>query len=249
MATIPFRLDGKTILITGASSGIGRQTAVSCAKMGARLVITGRNRERLKATLAALKEADHRSFAADLTVAEDLHALVDACGKIDGVFHSVGISGVTPIKLVSEKFLVQVFASNYFAPVLLTQRLLYKNALNRDSSIVFVASTSAHLGVHGVGPYSGTKGALLATMRCIALEQARNGIRCNCLSPDLVETPLLTDSGSVESTREWLEAQRKRHPLGLGTPEDIANAAIYFLSDASRWVTGVTLIMDGGVTY
>lgn len=217
--------------------------------MGAALVVTGRNRERLESTRSNMDGSGHRSFVADLTIAAEIHALVDACAEIDGVFLSIGISGVSPIKMVSEKFLKRVFAVNYFAPVLLTQRLLYKNALNLGGSIVFVASTSAHLGVHGVGPYSGTKAALVATMRCIALEQARNRIRCNCLSPDLVETPLLTGSGSVASTEEWLEARRKSHPLGLGKPEDVANAAIYLLSDASRWVTGATLLMDGGVTY
>lgn len=244
----PFRLDGKTILVTGASSGIGRQVAISCSRMGAKMVISGRDAERLEAVHAELEGDGHGTVIADLTVMQSLHELADGCGKIDGVLHSIGVSGVTPIKQISERFVRHVFDSNYFAPMLLTQRLLFKGAIQRGGSIVFMSSTAAHLGVHGVGIYSGTKAALLASMRCLAMEQARNGIRANCLSPDLVETPLLVNSGAV-GNQEWLDMQRKRHPLGLGTTEDVANAAIYFLSDASRWVTGTTLIMDGGVTY
>ncbi len=244
----PFRLDGKNILVTGASSGIGRQTAISCSRMGAKLFITGRNAERLSSTLNELEGEGHQQLTADLTVQAEINLLVDQCGKIHGVFHSAGVSGVAPIRQISEQFLHHVFQSNYFAPMLLTQRLLAKAAIQKSGSIVFMSSTAAHLGVQGVGAYSGTKAALLASMRCLAIEQARHGIRANCLSPDLVETPLLIGSGP-SGNQEWLDMQRKRHPLGLGTPEDVANAAIYLLSDASRWVTGTTLIMDGGVTY
>ncbi len=244
----PFRLDGKTILVSGASSGLGRQTAISCSHMGAKLFITGRDSERLAVTLAELSGDGHRVAVADLTLADDINRLVDECGKIDGVFHGAGVRGLAPIKQISEKFVQHVFASNYFAPMLLTQRLLSKRSIQQGGSIVFMSSTAAHLGVHGVGVYSGTKAALLASMRCLANEQGRNNIRANCLSPDLVETPMVVTIDTVD-TKEWIEMQRNRHPLGLGAPEDVANAAIYLLSDASRWVTGTTLIMDGGVTF
>ena len=244
----PFRLDGKTILVSGASSGLGRQTAISCSRMGAKLFITGRDSERLAVTLAELSGDGHRVAVADLTLADDINRLVDECGKIDGVFHGAGVRGLAPIKQISEKFVQHVFASNYFAPMLLTQRLLSKRSIQQGGSIVFMSSTAAHLGVHGVGVYSGTKAALLASMRCLANEQGRNNIRANCLSPDLVETPMVVTIDTVD-TKEWIEMQRNRHPLGLGAPEDVANAAIYLLSDASRWVTGTTLIMDGGVTF
>jgi len=244
----PFRLDGKTILVSGASSGLGRQTAISCSHMGAKLFITGRDSERLAVTRAELSGDGHRAAVADLTLAGDINRLVDECGKIDGVFHGAGVRGLAPIKQISEKFVQHVFASNYFAPMLLTQRLLSKRSIQQGGSIVFMSSTAAHLGVHGVGVYSGTKAALLASMRCLANEQGRNNIRANCLSPDLVETPMVVTIDTVD-TKEWIEMQRNRHPLGLGAPEDVANAAIYLLSDASRWVTGTTLIMDGGVTF
>ena len=244
----PFRLDGKTILVSGASSGLGRQTAISCSHMGAKLFITGRDSERLAVTRAELSGDGHRVAVADLTLADDINRLVDECGKIDGVSHGAGVRGLAPIKQISEKFVQHVFASNYFAPMLLTQRLLSKRSIQQGGSIVFMSSTAAHLGVHGVGVYSGTKAALLASMRCLANEQGRNNIRANCLSPDLVETPMVVTIDTVD-TKEWIEMQRNRHPLGLGAPEDVANAAIYLLSDASRWVTGTTLIMDGGVTF
>lgn len=244
----PFRLDGKTILVSGASSGLGRQTAISCSHMGAKLFITGQDSERLAVTRAELSGDGHRAAVADLTLADDINRLVDECGKIDGVFHGAGVRGLAPIKQISEKFVQHVFASNYFAPMLLTQRLLSKRSIQQGGSIVFMSSTAAHLGVHGVGVYSGTKAALLASMRCLANEQGRNNIRANCLSPDLVETPMVVTIDTVD-TKEWIEMQRNRHPLGLGAPEDVANAAIYLLSDASRWVTGTTLIMDGGVTF
>ena len=250
----PFRLDGKTILVSGASSGIGRQVAISCSQMGARIFATGRDGERLASTASELAGDGHRFEIADITVGADINRLVDECGKVDGVFHGAGVQGVTPIKQISEKFLQRVFTTNYFGPMLLTQRLLYKGAIQRGGSIVFMSSTAAHRGVHGVGVYSGTKAALLASMRCLAMEQARNKIRANCLSPDLVETPFLFElpmhvSVASPERMEWLDMQRKRHPLGLGTATDVANAAIYLLSDASRLVTGITIVMDGGVTY
>ena len=246
----PFRLDGKTILVSGASSGIGRQVAISCSQMGAKIFATGRDGERLATTASELAGDGHRIGIADITVAADIDRLVEECGKVDGVFHGAGVQGVTPIKQISEKFLQRVFATNYFGPMLLTQRLLYKGMIRVGGSIVFMSSTAAHRGVHGVGVYSGTKAALLASMRCLAMEQARNKIRANCLSPDLVETPFLFELSVASPERqEWLDAQRKRHPLGLGTATDVANAAIYLLSDASRLVTGITIVMDGGVTY
>jgi len=245
----PFSLLGKVVLVTGASSGIGEQTAISCSKMGATMIIAGRSQENLDATLSRMEGQGHRAIAGDLTVAEDLRRLADAVGEVDGVVHCAGVRGLSPIRMVSEKFMREVFAINYDAPILLTQRLLFRNLIRARGAIVFLSSTAAHLGVHGVGIYSATKAALRATTRCLALEQAKRGIRVNCLSPDLVETRLLRVDPQVAGPNEWLEEQRKRHPLGLGEPEDVANAIVYLLSDASRWMTGQTIVMDGGVTF
>ena len=240
----PFRLDGKTVLVTGASSGIGREVAVVCSRMGARLVISGRDEARLGETLRALVGEGHEMVAADLLTSDGLEAVAVKAGKLDGLVHSAGVRGLAPLKLVTAKFLDDVFAINYRAPVLLTQRLLHKNAMRNGGSIVFMASISAHLGTTGVGIYAGSKAALVGTMRCLALEQAKRGIRVNCLSPGLVETKLVTTDDP-----DWFESQRARYPLGVGQPEDVANATIFMLSNAARWITGTTLIMDGGVTF
>ena len=129
--------------------------------------------------------------------------------------------------------------------MLLTQALLKRNLVAADGSILFIASIAAHIGVAGVGAYSGSKAALLAMSRCLAMEVVKRGIRVNCLSPALVETPLLDATAQVVGS---LEAERGNYPLGFGKPDDVANAAIFMLSGASRWITGTTLVMDGGLT-
>ncbi len=245
----PYSIAGKRILVTGASSGLGRQTAIACARAGATMVICGRHADRLQATFSELRGTEHAMVRGDLADDAAIAETVEAAGKVDGVVHFVGISVPMPVRMISREYLERVFGANYFAPMLLTQRLLAKGRVNKGGSILFLSSTAAFRGVPGMGVYSGTKAALVATTRCLALETAKHGIRVNCLAPDLIETPLLEGSGTLVSTGEWLEQQRKIHPLGLGTPDDVASTAIYFLSDASRWVTGTTLIMDGGITH
>jgi len=146
--------------------------------------------------------------------------------------------------MATEKHVRELFSLNYDGPILLTQRLLGRKAIQAGGSILFISSIAAHIGVAGVGVYSGTKAALLATVRCLAMELARSRTRVNCLSPSLVASPLL----DMMAQNVSLEEKARDHPLGLGKVEDVANAAIYFISDASRWVTGTTLVMDGGLT-
>ncbi|MEM4988521.1 SDR family oxidoreductase [Collimonas sp. H4R21] len=239
----PFHLRNKTILITGASSGIGREVAIQCALVGARLVISGRDETRLNETLSALSGSGHSAICADLTDQEQLYALVDQAGEVDGVVHGAGIDGVIPIRMVSETFLDRVFSANFNAPVLLTQRLLYKKNIRDGASILFMTSIAAHTGTVGVGPYSASKAALIGLMRCLALEVAKRGIRVNSLSPGLVDTPL------VNKIRAWLDEKDKMYPLGIGRPEDVAYATVYFLSDASRKITGTSFNLDGGIPF
>lgn len=244
MSFNPFSLKGKRVLVTGASSGIGRQIAISFSNMGANVVASGRNVERLNETVAALAPGEHLAIPADIVDDSQRVALADQAGPLNGLVHCAGTSVLAPIRLASQKHLRDLYVLNYESPMLLTQRLLYRKAIQNSGSILFIASIAAHIGVPGVGAYSGTKAAILATVRCMAMELTKQKIRVNCLSPSLVESPLL----ELMSKNVSLEEKSRDHPLGLGTPEDVANAAIYFVSDASRWVTGTTLIMDGGLT-
>jgi len=237
----PFSLEGKRILVTGASSGIGRQIAISASEMGALIVLSGRNEDRLAETLKGMPPGDHYIVKADITASHDRDALVDAVGKLHGVVHGCGVSMLSPIRLISERHIRDQFAVNYEGPILLTQRLLARKSIESGGSILFVASIAGHVGVAGVGVYSGTKAALVATTRCMALELAKHKVRANCLSPGLVATPLTEQMNQTVS----LEEKAAEFPLGLGQPEDVANAAIYFMADASRWVTGTSLIMGG----
>jgi NAD(P)-dependent dehydrogenase (short-subunit alcohol dehydrogenase family) len=240
----PFSLSGKRVLVTGASSGLGRQIAISFSKMGAEVVLSARREVELANTLDAMVAGTHSSIVADITDVAQRNRLADTAGPLHGVVHCAGTSRLSPIRMASEKHLHELLTLNYEGPVLLTQRLLQKKAIQNGGAILFIASIAAHIGVPGVGVYSGTKAALLATTRCLAMELVKQKIRVNCLSPSLVESPLLDLMAQSVS----LEEKSKDHPLGLGKPEDVANAAIYFVSDASRWVTGTTLIMDGGLT-
>lgn len=239
-----FGLDGKTILITGASKGIGAAVAYSCAHAGANLVLSGRNTARLEATLDSLPSGgQHRVIPADITDMNALRALSVDCGLIDGVVHSAGIRGLAPMKMVSDTFLREVMETNYIAPMMLTRHLLSKQAIRPGGSIVFMSSIAALTGTVGLGPYAGSKAALLGSMKPLALEVAKRKIRANALCAGIVQTPLTTIDA------DWFEAIRKTYPLDVGQPEDIAAACLFFLSDASRKITGIGFSLDGGVEY
>ncbi|WP_349657585.1 SDR family oxidoreductase [Xanthomonas sp. 10-10] len=245
----PFSLTGKRVLVSGASSGLGKAIALSCARMGSELIVTGRDAQRLEATLSelqAISELPHQAVLADLTVASERDALVAALSaSLQGVVHSAGISRLCPARMVTEAHLREVQSTNVDAPVLLTQALLKRNLIAADGAILFIASIAAHIGVAGVGAYSASKAALIAYSRCLAMEVIKRRIRVNCLSPALVDTPLLDATAQVVGS---LEAERDNYPLGFGQPDDVANAAIFLLSGASRWITGTSLVMDGGLT-
>jgi NAD(P)-dependent dehydrogenase (short-subunit alcohol dehydrogenase family) len=244
----PFSLKGKRVLVTGASSGIGLTTALNCARMGAEIIATGRDRERLTKTfeeLQSISSLDHKMVVADLTVAAERDAVIAALdSKINGLVHAAGISRLSPTRMMTESHLQVLHRTNVEAPFLLTQGILRRNLVAADGAILFIASIAAHIGVAGVGGYSGTKAALIAMARCLATEVAKHRIRVNCLSPALVHTPLVDDAEKMISMDTLGQGQL----LGFGMPDDVANACIFMLSDASRWITGSTLIMDGGLT-
>lgn len=239
-----FRLEGAKILITGASSGLGWACALACAEAGANLVLSGRNKDRLLQLREILESENHIVVPADLTVQEQLYDLVEQCPDLSGVVHSAGIHGVSPMRLAQRSLLTSVFETNYFAPILLTQRLLQKKKMKADGSIIFISSIAAKAGKVGVGPYSGSKAALLGTLRPLALELAKHGIRANALCPGIIMTPLFSGPNDLLDP-----GVQKSYPLGLGQPDDIGNTAVFFLSDASRAITGTAFSIDGGVPF
>ena len=237
-----FRLDGKTVLVTGASSGIGRACAIACSEVGATIVLNGRDHQRLESVYLNLSGEGHHIIQADHVDEIELQTLADRCPQLDGIIHCAGIHGVAPMRMLQRKMLTNVFETNYMAPMFLTQRLLAKKRINSKSSILFVSSISAKAGKVGMGPYSGSKAALIGSMRPLALEVAKFGIRVNAVCPGIVETPLFAGQS------DWLnDTVAKSYPLGLGRPEDIAHTSVFFLSDASCKITGTAFSIDGGV--
>ena len=244
----PFSLEGKTILVTGASSGIGRATAQECAKMGAKLVITGRDETRLNETYSSLDGNGHIQIIADLSKDEDLQRLVKEMPILNGCVNNAGYNTMSVIQFIKKDDLEHIMSVNLKAPILLTQLLVKNKKMAKDSSMVFTSSISAR-GRNSVGNsmYSATKGGLSSFMKNAALELAAKRIRCNAVLPGMVETPL--KEGKSNITEEQWEINRQLYPLKrFGKPEEVAYGIIYLLSDASAWVTGTELIIDGGMT-
>lgn len=239
-----FTLNDRRILVTGASSGIGQEIAITCSNMGAQLVITGRDQKRLKETLSMLSGHGHEYITADLTVKEERDSLIIKTGNINGLVHSAGVAKLIPIKFYSEKLIRWLSTINYEAPVLITNDLLRAKQISNNSSIVFISSISSLISIEGNGLYSGTKSALVGVARAMALELASNNIRVNCISPGLVETPLVVFNDSL--TNEDIKKSIGQHPLGIVSPVDVANAVVFLLSKASRMITGTNIIVDGG---
>jgi NAD(P)-dependent dehydrogenase (short-subunit alcohol dehydrogenase family) len=244
MENNPFSLDGKTILVTGASSGIGQTTAISCAKMGANVVMTGRDQGRLQTT-ANLSGNAVTQIVADLTVQADMENLLAALPPLDGAVLCAGNSTTLPLQFGSREKFDEMFDVNFFAPVELLRLMYKKKILQKGSSVVLLASIGGtHSFMPGNGVYGASKAALNSVMKYAAREYASRKIRVNSICPGMVDTPLI-HRGTI--TEEQLAEDAKRYPLGrYGKPEDIANGAIYLLSDASSWLTGHDLVIDGG---
>lgn len=244
----PFSLEGKTILVTGASSGIGKATALECAKMGACLVITGRDEKRLNEVYSNLEGTGHLQIKADLSKEEDIQRLAKEVPVLDGCVNNAGYNVMSLIPFIKKDDLDGILDVNLKAPIELTHYLVKNKKMAKDSSIVFTSSISAR-GRNSVGNslYSASKGGLSAFMKNAALELAAKRIRCNAVLPGMVETPLKEGKSTI--TDEQWEANRQLYPLKrFGKPEDIAYGIIYLLSDASSWVTGTELVIDGGMT-
>lgn len=247
----PFSLEGKTILVTGASSGIGRQCAIDCSKMGARVVLVARNEERLKEVLALMSGQGHLSICFDLNETEKIEALiktiVSQVGKLDGFIHAAGIQISKPVKILSVEDYESVYRTNVLSCFEIIHQLSSIRNVNNGGSIVLISSITSIIGRATVSAYAASKGALVSACKTMAIEFAKKQIRVNCISPGTVLTPLMQEL--LDKLDDDAKAKRvDGFLLGLGDTTDISNACIYLLSDASRWVTGQNLIIDGGYT-
>lgn len=241
----PYSLEDKTIFITGSSSGIGRSAAIECSKLGASVIITARNKERLKETLSQLEGQNHKMIICDLNNPEDVASLIDSLPEVNGVINNAGYTTFAPIQFIDEDVMKGMYQVNTIAPIMILRTLVKKKKVKRGASIVYTSSLSG-LGRTSVGNtmYAGCKGAISAFVQGAALELAPKGIRVNAVCPGMVETNIL--SGGVVSS-EQIEEDKNKYPLKrYGKPEEVAWAMIYLLSDASGWTTGTNLILDGG---
>lgn len=243
----PFSLEGKTILVTGASSGIGQATAIECSRLGAKLVITGRDESRLQETFNQLDGEGHERIAAELTNAEALKGLVEACPMLNGIVLCAGTIITSPMAFATREKFDGVFNVNFFVPVELLRMLLKVKKTAKQASVVFVSSIGGNWGFSmGNGVYGTSKAALNSAMKFFAKELGSKKIRVNSVNPGMVNTRLI--QGGTISEEQHL-ADMARYPLKrYGEPVDIAHGIIYLLSDASSWVTGHSLVIDGGIT-
>ena len=243
----PFSLEGKTILITGASSGIGKAVAQECAAAGATCIISARNEERLSATHGSLKGEGHQSVLADLSKSADIEKMVEQLPKLDGIVSCAGIVETKMLKFTEDEDLLRLFSTNAFSSIRLIRALVQNKKLKKEASVVIISSISGvRCGYIGGSIYGATKGALEGFTKATALELAPQKIRVNTITPGMVETSLLKDS---EIDSELLDADKLRYPLKrYGNPEEVGYSAVYLLSDATKWMTGTSLLIDGGYT-
>lgn len=248
MGKTPFSLEGKTILVTGASSGIGKQIAIECSRMGATVIATARNQERLLQTLGELKAGlAHQMILADLTIQSDIESLVTTCPELNGIALCSGMGLTLPMQFATRDKMDDVFNTNFFAPFELLRLLYKKKKIQKQGAVVVLSSlggTQIFSGSNGI--YGASKAALSSAMMFCAKEFACRKVRVNCICPGMVDTPLI-HRGTVSD--DQLKENEKLYPLGrYGQPEDIAYAAVYLLSDAASWVTGQSFVLDGGIS-
>lgn len=243
----PFTLEGKIILVTGASSGIGRSVAIECSKMGANVIVTARDKTRLEETLAQCQGGNGDAICADLTKVQERTALVTSIPSIDGIVHCAGKTDPLLFQYMAEERLREIYELNFFSPILLTQALLKEKKIQKKASIVFISSIAGTLCASiGGSMYASTKSAINGMVKGLALDLAMTKTRVNTICPGMIDTNIF-DNSSI--SKEQLAEDIKKYPLKrYGKPEEVAYTAIYLLSDASQWVTGSNLVIDGGFT-
>ncbi|MGD8779542.1 MAG: SDR family oxidoreductase [Ignavibacteria bacterium] len=249
----PFQLEDKLIIVTGASSGIGKACAVLCSQLGATVILLARNEDRLKGTYSELtKNKKHEYYSVELTdynkVEKVVEQIFEKHGKINGLLNAAGISTTMPLKIIKNEQLEEFFSINVISSINLTKCVTKKKYFAEEGgSIIFISSVMGVVGEIGKTTYSLTKGALISGARSLALELSSRKIRVNCISPGVVETPM-SQNAVYGKDEVMFNRVKSQHPLGPGKAEDVANACIFLLSDSSRWITGTNLIIDGGYT-
>jgi NAD(P)-dependent dehydrogenase (short-subunit alcohol dehydrogenase family) len=245
----PLDLAGRTLLVTGASSGIGRETAVVLSELRARVIVSGRRKEQLDATLRLMTPGDHAAEPCDLAqldaIPDWIKSLSGRYGPFHGVIHAAGIQKTIPLRALTVESLHQTFRVNFDSAVMLAKAFRQKGCRDAPSSIVLVSSVAALAGSPATSAYAASKAALIGLTKSLASELAAEGIRVNCIAPGLVQSEM-TDQIRATLSQEQFAAVVAQYPLGLGSTWDVACAAAYLLSDASRWMTGHTLVLDGG---
>jgi NAD(P)-dependent dehydrogenase (short-subunit alcohol dehydrogenase family) len=247
----PFSLEEKIVIVTGASSGIGRQCAISCSKVGASVVLFGRNHLRLKETIDLMEEPKkHSMHAIDLLeyekITEIVKEIVSKIGRINGLINCAGISTTLPLNAISPVKMEEYFKTNVIGAINLTKGVIKQSNISETGgSVIFISSVMGVSGENGKTLYSMTKGSLIAAVKSMSIELANRAIRVNCISPGVVETPMSKNAVYSQDENSFNRI-KNLHPLGLGQPEDVANACIFLMSDAGRWITGTNMIVDGG---
>jgi len=244
-------LTGQTILVTGASSGIGRETARLCSQLGARVVLVGRNQERLAETLRSLDGEGHRAEMFDLSSADEiprwLKSVTASSGALHGLVHSAGIIKLCPLRVSTSQTVEDVMGINVKAAIGLARGFCQRGVGAAGGSIVFLSSVTGLVGQAGIAAYAASKGAIVALTRALAVELAPERIRVNCVAPGVVTTPLW--QGVLEMlTPEQGAALEAMHLLGLGSARDVSYAIAFLIAGTARWITGAVLVVDGGYT-
>lgn len=243
-------LKDKNILITGGTSGIGRNLAIQASRIGAHIVIIGRDENKIKSILSEIGEHEHLAYSLDIRQYNNIELIIESAvnklGKIDGFVHCAGIETTTPLRNMNNLSYETLFATNVISGFEIARILSKKKYCNpKGASYIFMSSVMGKLGEKGKVAYSASKAAILGGVKSMALELASKNIRCNSVLPGLVATEM---SNKMFETlpEEAVNAIINKHPLGIGNPEDISNLCLYLLSDLSKWITGSEIVIDGG---
>lgn len=247
----PMAMSGKRVMVTGAGSGIGRATAVLLSELGASLVLVGRDTAKLSATqekcVGGIAVAEAFDFSEGEQIVGWMRGVAERGGRFDGLVHCAGIQTFNPLRSLTTKALERLFKVNTVSSAMLIKAMQHLDCGAESASVVMTASTAAILGTPANGAYGASKAAVMSMVRTFAMELVERGIRLNAVAPALVDTEMVQNVREV-MTPEAFAALEQIHPMGLGKPEDVANGIVFLLSDAARWITGQTLILDGGVS-